>query len=251
METKGTDSKIRQGSGAILFRPGVSKLFSTPWVLMGILFVVHAAVRFGGLWNPILIPISLVMLWPLPWLLADPEGRIAMGFQKAYSLHWYLTAPLIVLVLLGLLTAVAWFLFGNSDSNWLVQHANYLEESLSPLPNNTDMVTRFAVATLPAMLFSPLGEEFFYRGIMLSGLTKRWGLATAMVLQAAAFALVHLSHYGLKPFQPQLILLFITSMFVVALLFGWIRYRSGSVWVAVVSHAIFNLGMNGIAFGLH
>lgn len=248
MDTTGINTSIKPRSDIAIFRPFVSNTFSTAWVLIGTLFIIHAAIRFGGLWNPIIIPISLVMLWPLPWLLAGPEGRKAMAFKGANSLHWYITGPLTALLLLVLMTAVVWGLYGNSESNWLVQHANFLEASLSPLSDNTNLVIRFAVATLPAMLFSPLGEEFFYRGIMLSGLTKRWGVATAMVLQAAAFALVHLAHYGLNPLQPRLILLFIPSMFVVALLFGWIRYRSGSVWVAVASHAIFNLGMNGIAF---
>jgi len=40
-----------------------------------------------------------------------------------------------------------------------------------------------------------------------------------MITQAIAFALVHLVHYGLVPFQPVLILFWLPSMFVVALIF--------------------------------
>jgi len=37
-------------------------------------------------------------------------------------------------------------------------------------------------------------------------------------------------------------------MFFVAMVLGWIVVKSGSVWVAVLSHGFFNIGMNGVVF---
>lgn len=198
--------------------------------------------------NPLFYPLSMVILWPLPWLLSSRKGRSTIGFKGPVSWHWFLTGLIIALAALAVIAGSAWIAFGDSNSNWLVRHARSLEESLSTLPKNAASYTRFWAATLPAMIFSPIGEEFLYRGFMLGDFTKRWGFTVAMVLQALAFAVVHLAHYGLNPLQPALIMVFVPSMFVAALIFGWIRHKSRSIWVAVWSHSVFNLGMNGIAF---
>lgn len=111
-------------------------------------------------------------------------------------------------------------------------------------------MTRFGMVTGPAMLFSPFAEEFLFRGFLQTSVSMRWGSRVALVLQAMAFGLIHLAHYGLFPFQPSLIAVWVPSMFGVALVLGWIVQRSGSVWPAVVAHSFFNLGLNGLVFVL-
>lgn len=37
-------------------------------------------------------------------------------------------------------------------------------------------------------------------------------------------------------------------MFFVSVVYGWLVLKSGSVWVAVASHGVFNIGMNGLVF---
>jgi hypothetical protein len=106
------------------------------------------------------------------------------------------------------------------------------------------------MVTGPAMLFSPFAEEFLFRGFLQTSVSMRWGSRVALVLQAIAFGLIHLAHYGLSPFQLSLIALWVPSMFAVALVLGWIVQRSGSVWPAVVAHGFFNLGLNGLVFVL-
>ena len=121
---------------------------------------------------------------------------------------------------------------------------------MAQLPAEASWLAGFAAVTLPAMIFSPLAEEFFYRGLLLHGLTERWGFRKAQVFQASCFAFVHLAHYGLMPFSPGLLVVWLPSMFGTALVFGWMVRKSGSVWVAVVAHSILNLGMNAVVFGL-
>jgi len=218
------------------------------WLVISVIYLVHAAIRFGGLWNPLFYPLSMVLLWPLPWLLCGNAGRRKMGFRAPVSAHWFMTGPAIALGVLVLSADTVWFLLGDSEINWVTQHARYLDAAVSNLPSDVNPFVVFAAATVPAMLFSPLGEEFLYRGFMLADFSKRWGNSVSMLIQASAFALVHLAHYGLDPFQPILVAFFIPSMFLAGLAFGWIRHKSGSVWVAVWSHSVFNLGMNGIVF---
>ena len=220
------------------------------WILVAGLFVVHALLRFGGLWNPLYIPLSMILIWPLPWLLASPAGRRRMGFRMPKSGRWFVLGPTVALGVLALCAAIAWGFFGSGTANWFVHHARTLQVPLDRLPPGTSVLTQFGVVTLPALLFSPLAEEFLYRGVILTSVSARWGTRVGMGVQAAAFALVHLAHYGLAPVQPLLIAVWVPSMALAALAFGWIVQKSGSVWCAVGAHAAFNAGMNGLVFVL-
>lgn len=212
------------------------------------IFLVHSILRFAGLWNPLYVPASLVILWPLPWILLPKGPRYEARFRLPSKWTWFLIA--LALGALGALAcaAVAWLIFGNTDANWFTQHAIALKGSLASAPSDMSVTGQFLVVTIPAMIFSPLGEEFFYRGLILRVLELRWSLRTAMLVQASAFALVHLAHYGLEPFQPALIAVWVPSVFAVGLLLGWIVVKSGSIWCAVVAHSAFNLGLNAVVF---
>ncbi|MFO7799804.1 MAG: CPBP family intramembrane glutamic endopeptidase [Rhodohalobacter sp.] len=152
------------------------------------------------------------------------------------------------LAALAVCVGTAWLIFGNSDDNWMVQHSLYLNESLSQAPSNTTVFTRFTLVTFPALIFSPFAEELLYRGCMISGFSKTWGVPVALCIKAFAFALVHLTHYGLNPVQPSLIAVWLPSMFFVALVLGWIVLKNNSIWVAFLSHRFFNFRMNGLVF---
>jgi membrane protease YdiL (CAAX protease family) len=119
---------------------------------------------------------------------------------------------------------------------------------MSQAPDGSSLWLLFGLVTLPSVIFSPFAEEFLYRGFIQSHLTKQYSVKLALNVQAILFAVVHLSHYGLIPFQPLLILIFLPSMYATALLFGWLVVKSDSIWTAVISHTAFNFGMNGIVF---
>jgi len=217
---------------------------------VALLFLGHAVVRFGGLWNPQLIPLSMIIIWPLPWLLCPRDGRRAMGLTAPTSWKWFGVGPVVAGGVLAGCAGAAWAAFGWGPANWLVQHARALNAAVAPMPTGASAGALFVIVTVPALVFSPLAEEFLYRGFLLTDLSERWGARPATIVQAAAFAGVHLAHYGLRPFQPALIAVWVPSMFVAALAFGWIVKKSGSLWPAVVAHGVFNLSMNGLVFVL-
>ena len=190
----------------------------------------------------------MVIIWPIPWLLSPKHARYDMGFKKPVSAWWFLSGPAAALCALAVCAAVAWLSFGSGSENWFVQHAKVLNEASAQVPSTASPITRFWMVTIPAMLFSPFAEEFLYRGFMLSSFSIKWGARAAMVIQASAFSVVHLAHYGLSPIEPGLIAIWLPSMFLVAIVFGWIVQKSGSIWVAVLSHSVFNAGMNALVF---
>ncbi len=97
-----------------------------------------------------------------------------------------------------------------------------LHAALAPA-NPLDAVVSVAViALLPA-----LAEELVMRGVLLTSLAVRLGAVLSVVVTAALFAVIH------DPLR----LLF---AFVLGLVFGLVRLRTGSLWPSVVVHATLN-----------
>lgn len=231
-----------------LLRPAFDKIFPHVWILAFLIFDVHILIRFGGLWSSYFIPLSMLILWPLPWILSDSDNRTELGFRAPKSWSWLITGPIVSLAVLGLCVGLAWGIFGTSPNNWFFQHALMLRDSLARVPADASLESKFWIVTIPAMIFSPLGEEFLFRGFLLKSFEVEMGFKTANIIQALGFAIAHLAHYGLLPFQPLLILVWLPSMFIAALVFGWIVKRSGSIWIGFLSHVFFNFGMNAVVF---
>jgi membrane protease YdiL (CAAX protease family) len=111
------------------------------------------------------------------------------------------------------------------------------------------------VFTLPALLFSPIGEEIFFRGILQRALEQRCSARISTALECAAFGVVHLFHHGLVPgaagWSIRLLsgALWVMVMCLTAVLFATLRQRSGSLFPAMAAHAAFNAAMNAIIFG--
>lgn len=84
------------------------------------------------------------------------------------------------------------------------------------------------LASLLLGVLSPIGEEFLFRGVILSAL-RRYGAVIAVGTTAVIFALMH----GFN--------VVLLSALIEGLLAGAIFWRSRSIWTAVVVHATYNL----------
>ena len=99
------------------------------------------------------------------------------------------------------------------------------------------------------MLFSPIGEEFLYRGVIHQAFVPKFGEVKASTIDSLAFAFTHLAHFGIVYlatgweflFAPAVI--WVAMMYFASRLFFWCKRKSGSIWGAVAAHAGFNLGM--------
>lgn len=100
-----------------------------------------------------------------------------------------------------------------------------------------DMIATYQKAGWPLLvpalvLAAPLAEEFIFRGFILPGLLgSRLGPAGAIAITALAFASLHIQYdvYGLA------------AVVACGLLFGVVRWRTGSLWLCVLLHAFMNL----------
>ena len=85
-----------------------------------------------------------------------------------------------------------------------------------------------------AVVFAPIGEELLFRGVLLRALLRKMAPATAVLLSAVIFALVHyVGDPNTLPFLPALTALG-AVLAVVAL-------RSGNLSTSIFIHAGFNL----------
>lgn len=88
-----------------------------------------------------------------------------------------------------------------------------------------------AFLLLLSLILAPVTEEALFRGVALPLLARTAGAIPAIVLTALCFALVHFHVPALAP------------LFVLAVGFALAYIVTGSLWVPIVMHALFN-GMN-------
>jgi membrane protease YdiL (CAAX protease family) len=219
--------------------------------------LLFAAMRGAGMLGPAtlrwMLPASFVVMTLMPWLLLTPGGRCAIGLRRPAS--WRALAPA---MLAGAGAAFACgalglLLFGHSLDNWFVTVAASYRGMMNTSAFSISML--HLVFTLPALLFSPIGEEIFFRGVLQRALEQRFSARSSTALECAAFGLVHLFHHGLvfgaagMFIRPVSGALWVTAMFLTAALFATLRQRSGSLFPAMAAHAAFNATMNAVIFG--
>jgi membrane protease YdiL (CAAX protease family) len=97
----------------------------------------------------------------------------------------------------------------------------------------------FRVNALPMVitvtLAAPLGEELFFRGFALPALRRSWGITAALLVSGALFSLLHMDPVGFL------------GLMEIGLLLAALRHWSGSLWAAILGHAV-NNGIAGGAF---
>lgn len=190
----------------------------------------------------------------VPFVFLTKNGIRKIGVTKPQKHSWLLVAFVAGLIASLLLHALGKNLYGGSYENWYA----YIGKSynLSNEISRNDKAILFAVMALTSMIFSPIGEELFFRGIVHASFAKSFGETRASIADGSAFAATHVSHFGLVVVDGQWkfllapTLIWVTSMFLVSVLFFVFKKKSGSLLGAIACHAAFNLGMTYCIFYL-
>lgn len=234
-------------------RPFWGKLFNFNWKFGTLLILIICIPRFilvliansSGDYGSIGIIMALSAIIPFLFLSKYGQRRIGLTTPKKFS--WLIVAFFAGLFASVILYVLGVVMYGNSDGNWY----KYIGKSYKiPLRiNGSHKAIMFGVMSLTGMTVSPIGEELFFRGIVHSSFAKSIGDKKASIIDSAAFALTHISHFGLVFINSKWSLLMIPtfiwvlSMFFVSVLFYIFKKRAGSIWGAVICHSAFNLGM--------
>lgn len=103
-------------------------------------------------------------------------------------------------------------------------------EDVQPLlePLRSDAFWLFGLAIVVG---APLSEELLFRGFLLSALAQsRIGYFGAALLTTLGWTVLHAGYSGLG----------LIEVFLAGLLFSWLLWRTGNLWVPVICHAFYN-----------
>lgn len=158
--------------------------------------------------------------WPAMWSQAAPPGFGWHAPRHAGEYAIALALGLAMPIVGGMLTVA-------------LAHGHPVPQDVKQMLDNAAPSLRIGL-TLLVISLGPLVEELLFRGVLLSALLRHVRTGWAIALSAALFALIHLPDlsflwYGL----PNLALL--------GAAVAWLRLRAGSIWPAVLAHAINNL----------
>jgi uncharacterized protein len=208
-------------------------------------FLLVMSANASGSYNSIGLIMAISALVPLIFL--KKYGREKIGIRKSQNYQSLLLAFVIGLVVSVLLYFLGETLYGNSYKNWYQYIGKSYKIPLEINPN--DKLILFAIMAFTGMTFSPIGEELLFRGMIHASFEKSIGEKKASIMDSSAFALVHISHFGLVFINNQWTfytipaMIWVMSMFLVSLLFFKFKKYSGSILGAIICHAGFNLGM--------
>lgn len=87
------------------------------------------------------------------------------------------------------------------------------------------------IGLLAVGIGAPISEELLFRGFLLPALAKsRLGFAGAALLTTTLWTLLHVGYTVIG----------LVEVFTIGLLFSWLLWRTGSLWVTIFCHAVYN-----------
>jgi uncharacterized protein len=161
--------------------------------------------------------------------------------SKKPNKHLRLTTPvpvkMIVLAAIGILSAQFFidFLATLNGKIPLPSWLSFLKDEEKNISDITDALLnfkrfgKFIMLTIVIAVIPAIGEEFFFRGLLLGDMLKeKINPAIAILSSALVFAITHFE------FQNTLSICFL------GIFLGYLYYISGSIWLSVIAHFINN-----------
>lgn len=220
--------------------------------------VLAAVVRAVGMLGPPrlfwVLPVGFILMAMTPIVFMGKEGRRRAGLRFPKKPVWILLGILLGIAAAFFLYWLGVSLFGQTDDNWFIS----VRRSFPDTPQMSALTAGqlFWAITIPSMIFSPLGEELFFRGFLHQVARERWNQRTAVLIDASLFAAIHVLHHGVVRIAGQINVfpisgaLWVVFIFATGVMFSFLRQKTGSLVAPVLSHAAFNLGMNVAIFYL-
>lgn len=183
----------------------------------------------------------------VPFIFLSKSGRISIGLTKVNNYRWLLISFIGGLSFSLILYVLGTLIYQDTFYNWYVYIGYSYNIPTEIMPH--DKLIMFIIMAITGMIFSPIGEELFFRGIAHSSFAKLLGNVKASIIDSSAFALTHISHFWLIFVNNEWKLLttstliWVGSMFLHSILFYFCRRKTNSLLGSIVCHSAFNLGM--------
>ena len=223
------------------------------WVLGLVMIVILGIPRFfivlksNITGNYYYIFLIFITMWFLPFIFLSKKGRKFIGITGVKKKMWIFYSFLMGIGICVIVYFIGVLLYDGTIHNWFVYISKY--QTAPGDITNSQRLTYFLIGGFMSMIFSPIGEELFYRGFVHGSFQVNVGDNKASYLDSLAFALTHLAHFGIvyRAGNWELLIipaiLWVSLMFITSRIFYICKKNTGSILGAIVSHAGFNLTM--------
>ena len=110
-------------------------------------------------------------------------------------------------------------------------HFEYMNEILAPISQGSILISMITVG-----IIAPIAEEFLFRGVIYNTLNKKISIKWTIIIQAILFGVFHGN------------LVQGTYATLLGLIFGYVTYKTKSLWPAIIMHMANNLTANIVSF---
>ena len=117
------------------------------------------------------------------------------------------------------------------EAGWFSNHFEYMNEILAPISQGSILISMITVG-----IIGPIAEEFLFRGVIYNTLNKKISIKWTIIIQAILFGVFHGN------------LVQGTYATLLGLIFGYVTYKTKSLWPAIIMHMANNLTANIVSF---
>ncbi|MCL2739050.1 MAG: CPBP family intramembrane metalloprotease [Bacteroidales bacterium] len=173
----------------------------------------------------VLYPLLFAVAIPFIWIRAKNSYEekickgevVAEGDSRSFG---SLSGPVFFILLLVLTPAFA--ILAEPLTMWM-KMPDFIKKLFEELTNHGWL------SVLALVVWAPLLEEWLCRKVAINGLLKRgYSPRAAIVWSACMFAVIHMNPWQAVP------------AFLMGLLFGWIYWKTRSLWAVIFMHAVNN-----------
>lgn len=170
--------------------------------------------------------ISYPIMFIPPLLYASAQSRKNEYFETGYapdSNNFGKLGGFRMAVIASIATIATAFVADGINSAVMPPVPEWFEAIMEQMMNGPIWITLISVS-----IFAPLFEEWLCRGLVLRGLLQKMRPASAILVSAAFFALLHMNPWQALP------------AFILGILFGYVYYRTGSLKMTMLMHCVNN-----------
>lgn len=196
--------------------------FVTPWLLpdtQGLSFgdtVMQGSTH--GTVTALAVMVTLVLVSGVAWLLTQMQGNRVRDYLALRAFKWpHLLSCAVLLLCLNV--------FINGISLWLDRDPMAFLDELAVTAHP------FWLLAIAMVVVAPIYEEVIFRGFMWTGLAHSpVGALGASIITSVIFAFIHFQYGWVE----------LASIVLLAMLFSYARYISGSLYLPIVLHIVNN-----------
>lgn len=210
---------------------------AAPLATAAVAYAVLATVRIAGAFQ-LGLAVLAIALTPCVLAVVPRRSWSRIGLVRPMDRAQLVRGCLAVIAVYALVAFGNVAVFGTGADNWMTGVTAPFE---ALFPGNPALWVPAMIVAMGVVI--PLFEEVCYRGVLLTAVQGRYGPRLAVAVTSAGWALVHIGNYGLRPYNPLVIVGAVLSVFLMGLALGACRLITGSVQGSAIAQGSANLLM--------